>query len=246
MEQSDYIIVNNGGRFDLQRVANSLFNKIGLSTTGIKGEMHIPSYMFNGPNTSLFYESEERPGRLNDDFTSKEWSKPINGIDQAAYHHDCDYYRAENSGLSSDEILKLKNIADERMIAGLENYTPNGIMERFIKFAVITVLQAKVKFGMGYNKQIYNTVNELHHRYKGERRMVIVPSINTHSCDIFEYGKVNIFTYIDCFSKKACVIIVSQKSAENIIKALDYAFNFLKVPKYLWSDNGKEFTNKLV
>ena len=66
-------------------------------------------------------------------------------------------------------------------------------------------------------------------RYKeGERGMIIVPSINhTHSCDIFEYGKVKIFTYIDCSSKKACVIIVSQKSAENIIKTLDYAFKFL-------------------
>ena len=116
------------------------------------------------------YESEERPGRLNDYFTLKEWSKPINGIDQAAYHHDCDYYRAENSGLSSYEIVKLKNIADERMIARLENYTPNGLMERLIKFAVIKVLQAKIKFRMGLNNQtntfndeIYNTVNELHH-----------------------------------------------------------------------------------
>ena len=78
---------------------------------------HIPSFNFAGPNSSMFYESEERPGRLNDDFTFKEWSKPINGIDQAAYYHDWDHYRAENSGLSSDEILKLKNIADERMIA---------------------------------------------------------------------------------------------------------------------------------
>ena len=134
------------------------------------------------------------------------------------------------------------------MIARLENYTPNGLMERFIKFAVIKVLQAKIKFGMLYNKQIYNTVNELHHRYKeGERRMVIVPSINqTHSCDIFEYHNIKILTYIDCFSKKACVILVKQKNAENIIEALDYAFKFLKVPKYLCSDNGKKFTNKLV
>ena len=32
---------------------------------------------------------------------------------------------------------------------------------------------------MGYNKQIYNTVNELHHRYKeGDSRMVTVPLIN--------------------------------------------------------------------
>ena len=77
--------------------------------------------------------------------------------------------------------------------------------------------------------------------------MIIVPLINhTHSCDIFEYGKVKIFTYIDCFSKKSCVIIVRQKSAENIIKALDYTFTFLVKPKFPWSDNGKEFTNKLV
>ena len=134
------------------------------------------------------------------------------------------------------------------MIARLENYTPNKLMERFIKFAVIKVLQAKVKFGMGYNKQIYNTVNELHHRYKEqERRMVIVPSINhTHSCDIFEYHNKTILSYIDCFSKKACVILVKQKSSDNIIEALDYAFKILKVPKYLWSYNGKVFTNKLV
>ena len=64
---------------------------------------------------------------------------------------------------------------------------------------------------MKLNKEVYNTVKKLHHKYKrGERRMVIVPSINhTHSCDIFEYGKVKIFTYIDWFFKKTCVIIVN-------------------------------------
>ena len=77
--------------------------------------------------------------------------------------------------------------------------------------------------------------------------MIIVPSINhTHSCDIFEYMNKKILTYIDCFSKKACVIFVSQTSAEYKVKALDYAFIFLGTPKFLWSDNGKEFTNKLV
>ena len=59
--------------------------------------------------------------------------------------------------------------------------------------------------------------------------MVIILSINhTHCCDIFEYMNKKILTYIDCFSKKACVILVKQKSADNIIKAIDYAFNFLK------------------
>ena len=97
------------------------------------------------------------------------------------------------------------------------------------------------------NEEIYNKVNELHHRYKEEeQQMIIVPSINhTHSCDIFEYMNKKILTYIDWFSKKACVIIVSQKYAENIIKALDYAFTFLRKQKFLWSDNRKEFTNKL-
>ena len=114
----------------------------------------------------LFYESEERPGTLNDDFTPKEWSKPLNGIDQAAYYHYCDYYRAVTSSLSYDEIIQLKYIVDKRMIARLKNYTPNGLMVRFIKFAVIKVLQAKIKFGIGldnkaktFNEQIYNTVN---------------------------------------------------------------------------------------
>ena len=58
--------------------------------------------------------------------------------------------------------------------------------------------------------------------------------------------KLRFFTYIDCFSKKACVIIVSQTSAKNLIKSLDYAFIFLGEPKFLWSDNGKVFTNKLI
>ena len=127
------------------------------------------------------------------------------------------------------------------MIARLENYTPNGIMERCIKFAVIKVLQAKIKFGLGlndqtktFNEQMHNTVNELHHRYKEDKRkMIIIPSINhTDSSYIFEYINKKILTYIDCFSKKACVIIVSQKSAENIIKALEYAYNFLGNPKF--------------
>ena len=56
------IIVNNGGLFDLQSVSSFLLNKLGLSTTGIKGKAHIPSYNFNGVGTSLFYVSEERPG----------------------------------------------------------------------------------------------------------------------------------------------------------------------------------------
>ena len=78
MKQHDYIIVNNCVRFDLHRVATTLLNKLKLYTTRYVGEAHIQSYNFARPNFSMFYESKERPGRLHDDFTSKEWSKPIN------------------------------------------------------------------------------------------------------------------------------------------------------------------------
>ena len=151
----------------------------------------------------------------------------------------------------------MKHEADKTMIEQLDQVLTNSIIDKFANFTAKKLLQLKLKLGMGLNEEIYNKVNELHHRYKeGERRMIIIPSINhTHCCDIFKYktsksanevGKVKIFTYIDCFSKKACEIIISQKSAENIIKALDYAFTFLGKPKFLWSDNGKQFTNKLV
>ena len=36
----------------------------------------------------------------------KKKSKPINGIDQAAYYRDCDFYKAENSGINCDKNLK--------------------------------------------------------------------------------------------------------------------------------------------
>ena len=128
----------------------------------------------------------------------------------------------------------MKYEADKTMIEQLDQVPTTGIIDKFANFTAKKLLQLKLKLGMGLNEEFYNKVNELHHRYKeGERRMIIVQSINhTHSCDIFEYGKVKIFTYIDCFSKKACVIIVSQKSAKNIIKALDYAFTFLEKPKF--------------
>ena len=121
------------------------------------------------------------------------------------------------------------------MIEQLDQIQTNSIIDKFANFTAKKLLQLKLKLGMGLIEQIYNKVYELHHRYKeGERRMIRVPSINhTHFCDIFEYMNYTILTYINWFSKKACVIIVSQKSADNIIKALDYAFIFFGEPKVL-------------
>ena len=48
--------------------------------------MHLPGHNFTGPGTKL-------KKRLNPDLTPKEWSKPINRVDKAAYHHDVFYLK---------------------------------------------------------------------------------------------------------------------------------------------------------
>ena len=56
---------------------NTLVNKLPF-------EMYLPGHNFTGPVTKLYK-------RLNPDGTPKEWSIPINRVDNAAYHHDLCY-----------------------------------------------------------------------------------------------------------------------------------------------------------
>ena len=56
---------------------NTLVNKFSF-------EMHLPGHNFTGPGTK-FYKI------LNPDGTPKEWSIPLNRVDNAAYHHDLCY-----------------------------------------------------------------------------------------------------------------------------------------------------------
>ena len=236
MEQNEYIIVNNGGRFDLQCALGKM---PGFIWSTYKNEHHYTGYSYLGPQTALkiWLDENDQP---------KSGEQPVSPTNELALHHDIAYRDAEKC--EPEIALQMKHEADKKMIEQLDQVKTTGIIDKFANFIAKKLLQLKLKLRMGLKVKVYNTVKELHHRYKQEeRRMVIVPSRNhTHSYDIFEYINKKILTYIDCLFKKACVIIVSQKSLENIIKALDYAFNFLKVPKYLWSNNGKEITNKLV
>ena len=176
------------------------------------------AYSYLGPSSRLDI-------RLNENDKPKVGEERVSPTNELALHHDIACRDAEKQ--DPEIALQMKHEADKKMI---EQVHTTGIIDKFTNITVKKVLQLKSKLGMGLNDKIYNKVNELHHRYKeGERRMIIIPSINhTHSCNIFEYINKKILTYIDCCFKKACVIIVSQKSAENIIKSLDYAFKFLK------------------
>ena len=56
----------------------SLLNK---AINNLSFEMHLPGQNFTGPGTKL-------KKRLNQDLTPKDWSKPVNRVDKAIYHHD--------------------------------------------------------------------------------------------------------------------------------------------------------------
>ena len=53
-------------------------------------EMHLPGHNFTGPGTKLYR-------RLNPDGMPKEWSIPINRVDNAAYHHDLCYSKHDDT-----------------------------------------------------------------------------------------------------------------------------------------------------
>ena len=74
--------------------------------------MHLPDHNFTGPGTNL-------KKRLNRDLTSKKWSKPVNYIDKAEYHHDICY-------LKNDDTATRNAACNKNMIKELEGiYNPS-------------------------------------------------------------------------------------------------------------------------
>ena len=65
---------------------SSLFN---TAVNKLPFKLHLPGHNFTGPGTRL-------NKRLNPDLTPKVWSKPINKVDTAAYHHDLCYAKYQD------------------------------------------------------------------------------------------------------------------------------------------------------
>ena len=64
-------------------------------------EMHMPGRNLTGPGTKL-------NKRLNADITPKAWSKPINRVDKAAYHHDICYVKNKDTKkLATKFVIKI-------------------------------------------------------------------------------------------------------------------------------------------
>ena len=125
----------NGG--DLVSSLNSATRNIKLPWAKFPGEMHLPGHSFTGPGTRL-------DQRLNPDGTPKDWSKPINRVDSAAYLHDLAYDRYSDTAS--------RNVADRAMLNELNNIPNPSVRERIDIAFVKPILSAKERFALGLKK----------------------------------------------------------------------------------------------
>ena len=82
--------------------------------------------------------------RLNPDGTPKEWSKPVDRVDSAAYIHDLAYNQYSDTAS--------RNVADRAMINELNNIPNPSLRERIERTIVKPILSAKSSLGLGLKK----------------------------------------------------------------------------------------------
>jgi len=111
---------------------NVVTDRIKLPWAKFRGEMHLPGHNFTGSGTELYK-------RLNPEGTPKRWSRPVDRIDKAAYHHDLSYAKYKN---------KTKRIeADKRMIRELDDIVNPTLRERMERAVVRPIIAAKANVG---------------------------------------------------------------------------------------------------
>ena len=123
---------SSGG--DLVSSLNSVTSNIKLPWAKFPGEMHLPGHSFTGPGTRLDL-------RLNPDGTPKDWSKPVDRVDNAADHHDLAYGRYSDTAN--------RNAADIVMVNDLNNIPSPTLRERIERAVVKPILSAKSSLGLG-------------------------------------------------------------------------------------------------
>ena len=98
-------------------------------------EMHLPGHIFTGPGTKLYK-------RLNPDGTPKEWTIPINSVDNATYHHDLCHSKHDDNKTRNE-------VCDKTMLGELNGIVNPTLRERIDKSIVGKLIKAKVNFGLG-------------------------------------------------------------------------------------------------
>ena len=130
--KNKFVSSTTGG--DLVNSINSATNKVKLSWAMFPGKMHLPGMNFAGPATNL-----EEPLTSTDAY--KEWSKPIDRVDNAAYHHDLAYkYLTDKAG---------RNEADKMMIEEMNAIKNPTIRERIERGIIKPIISTKKKLALG-------------------------------------------------------------------------------------------------
>ena len=117
------------------KTGSGLFNK---AVNNLPFELHLPGHNFTGPGTRL-------DRRLNPDLTPKAWSKPINKVDTAAYHHDLCYAKHKDRKVRNE-------LCDKEMLQELDEIDKPTLRERLDKGIVKNLIKAKVNLGLGLKK----------------------------------------------------------------------------------------------
>ena len=126
----------SGGNMNKTKKGGSILNRM-INTLPV--EMHLPGHNFTGPGTKL-------QKRLNPDLTPKEWSKPINRIDNAAYHHDICYLKNTDTKTRND-------VCDTNMLNEMKEIKNPSFRERTERALVSSLIGTKKYFGMGLKKK---------------------------------------------------------------------------------------------
>ena len=174
---------------------------------------------------------------------------PSSNNDRCSMFHDIKYTVAENIGRDSKDIKSKKLEADKEWLNCFKPRSPWDI-------AAYTAIKGKKTLGLGVENDNKILSKELHKpkRKNYLRRKIIVNHIDEiFAADLVEmqkFSKINkgyryLLTCIDIFSKYAFAIPLKDKKGITIKNALQKIFNKRK-PKFLWTDNGKEFYNNQV
>ena len=84
--------------------------------------------------------------------TPKEWSKPINRVDKAAYHHDICYVKNKDAKTRNEKC-------DREMLEELNGIYNPTLRERMQRGVVSTIIGTKRRLGWGLKKERSESVN---------------------------------------------------------------------------------------
>jgi len=119
---------------DFSSMLNMVTSGIKLPWTKFKGEIHILGINFACPRSNLNKPSTPT-GQYHD------WSKPVEKVDEAAYHYDLAYQQF------SDTVIR--NIADRAMLQQMDDIINPSIRERIERAIIKPIISTKVMFGLG-------------------------------------------------------------------------------------------------